>query len=320
MSGPRRKRKRRLNYGTIYTLPLVVWFTLFFLVPLLIIVLFSFLAADIDGGVLPKFSIAAFTGLAKPRILKLFANTTWVSLASTAITIVMALPCAYYMARSKNKTMLLILVIIPFWTNFIIRIFAWKSILEANGVVNSILVGAGLVANPLQLEHNWYAVIVINVYTYLTYAILPLFSTIEKFDFTLLEAARDLGATKMQAIFKVLLPNIRSGIVTAVFFTFIPLLGSFVVQQLIGTKDMYMLGNEINDNIYKYFDWPTAYAIAVALMMLANIGLIFVMASERRQARTLGARRVDDADDNAGTATGGALRVAGAAARAGGAA
>jgi spermidine/putrescine transport system permease protein len=293
MSGPKRRRKR--NYGTIYTLPLVVWFTLFFLVPLLIIVLFSFLAADIDGGVLPRFSIAAFTGLAKPRILKLFVNTIWVSLASTAITILMALPCAYFMARSKNKTMLLILVIIPFWTNFIIRIFAWKSILEANGVINSVLMGIGLVASPLQLEHNWAAVILINVYTYLTYAILPLFSTIEKFDFTLLEAAQDLGATKMQAITKVLLPNVRSGIVTAVFFTFIPLLGSFVVQQLIGTKDMYMLGNEINDNIYKYFDWPTAYALAVALMMLANVGLVFVMMSERKQARTLGARRVDEA-------------------------
>jgi spermidine/putrescine transport system permease protein len=297
MSGELRKgRKGRLNYGTIYTLPIVVWFTVFFLVPLLVIVLFSFLEADIDGGVLPRFTAAAFAGLWKPRILKLFVNTVWVSLASTALTIAMALPCAYYMARSRNKTLLLILVIVPFWTNFIIRIFAWKSILEANGVVNSALVGLGLVANPLQLEHNWIAVIVINVYTYLTYAILPLFSTIEKFDFTLLEAARDLGATKMQAIFRVLLPNVRAGIVTAVFFTFIPLLGSFVVQQLIGTKDMYMLGNEINDNIYKYFDWPTAYALAVVLMLLANAGLLFVMRSDRRQAKVQAARRVDDPD------------------------
>jgi spermidine/putrescine transport system permease protein len=287
-------RKGRPGYGSIYTFPLVAWFTIFFLVPLLVIVLFSFLEADIDGGVLPHLTVAAFAGLWKPRIFKLFANTVWVSAVSTALTIVMALPCAYYMARSKNKTLLLILVIIPFWTNFIIRIFAWKSILEANGVVNSMLTGLGLIADPLQLEHNWIAVIVINVYTYLTYAILPLFSTIEKFDFTLLEAALDLGATKMQAIFKVLLPNVRSGIVTAVFFTFIPLLGSFVVQQLIGTKDMYMLGNEINDNIYKYFDWPTAYALAVVLMLLANVGLVFVMHSDKRQAKARSSRRVDE--------------------------
>ena len=299
-------RKKWTGYGSIYTLPLVAWFTLFFLVPLLVIVLFSFLEADIDGGVLPRFSAAAFAGLAKPRILRLFFNTIWVSVASTAITIVMALPCAYYMARARNKTMLLILVIIPFWTNFIIRVFAWKSILESNGVVNSALMGLGIVSNPLPLEHNWIAVIVINVYTFLTYAILPLFSTIEKFDFTLLEAARDLGATKLQAVFKVLLPNVRAGIVTAVFFTFIPLLGSFVVQQLIGTKDMYMLGNEINDNIYKYFDWPSAYALAVVLMMLANVGLVFVMRSDRRQAKVLGARRVDDTDEDGEAGSGGA--------------
>jgi len=290
-------RKGRINYGSLYTMPLVVWFTLFFLIPLLVIVLFSFLKADIDGGVLPEFSLAAFTGLVKPRIFKLFLTTGWVSFASTLITILMALPCAYYMARSKAKNVLLILVIIPFWTNFIIRIFAWKSILESNGVINSALLGLGLISSPLSLEHNWFAVIIINVYTYLTYAILPLFSTIDKFDFTLLEAARDLGASKLQAIVKVLLPNVKAGIVTAVFFTFIPLLGSFVVQQLIGTKDMYMLGNEINDNIYKYFDWPTAYALAVVLMLLANIGLLFVMRSDRKQAKVAGARRVDDDSD-----------------------
>jgi spermidine/putrescine transport system permease protein len=295
-------RRGRVNYGSAYTFPLVIWFTVFFLVPLLIIVLFSLLEADIDGGVLPRISVAAYLGLAKPRILRLFLNTICVSAASTALTIIMALPCAYHMARSRNKTLLLILVIVPFWTNFIIRIFAWKSILEANGVINSALMGLGLVASPLQLEHNWIAVIVINVYTYLTYAILPLFSTIEKFDFTLLEAARDLGATKMQAVFKVLIPNVRAGIVTAVFFTFIPLLGSFVVQQLIGTKDMYMLGNEINDNIYKYFDWPTAYALAVVLMMFANLGLLFVIKSDRRQAKARAAHRVDEPDGLGGGA------------------
>jgi len=212
-------RKGRINYGSLYTMPLVVWFTLFFLIPLLVIVLFSFLKADIDGGVLPEFSLAAFTGLVKPRIFKLFLTTGWVSFASTLITILLALPCAYYMARSKAKNVLLILVIIPFWTNFIIRIFAWKSILESNGVINSVLMGLGIVSSPLSLEHNWFAVIIINVYTYLTYAILPLFSTIDKFDFTLLEAARDLGASKLQAIVKVLLPNVKAGIVTAVFFT-----------------------------------------------------------------------------------------------------
>jgi spermidine/putrescine transport system permease protein len=292
---PRLHRER--NYGTIYALPIALWFTVFFLVPLLVIIVFSFLKADVDGGVMPLVSLDAYRNLLRPRIFRIFFNTIWVSVVSTLITILMALPCAYFMAKSKAKTFLLILVIIPFWTNFIIRVFAWKTILESNGVINSLLIGFGAIANPLPLEHNWIAVIIINVYTYLTYAILPLFSTIEKFDFTLLEAARDLGASKIQSIVRVLLPNVKAGIVTAIFFTFIPLLGSFVVQQLIGTKDMYMLGNEINDNIYKYFDWPTAYAIAVVLMLLANVGLLFVMKNDRKQAKAASARRVDDVDD-----------------------
>jgi spermidine/putrescine transport system permease protein len=295
---PRLHRER--NYGTIYALPIALWFTVFFLVPLLVIIVFSFLKADVDGGVMPLVSLDAYRNLLRPRIFRIFFNTIWVSVVSTLITILMALPCAYFMAKSKAKTFLLILVIIPFWTNFIIRVFAWKTILESNGVINSLLIGFGVIANPLPLEHNWIAVIIINVYTYLTYAILPLFSTIEKFDFTLLEAARDLGASKMQSIVRVLLPNVKAGIVTAIFFTFIPLLGSFVVQQLIGTKDMYMLGNEINDNIYKYFDWPTAYAIAVVLMLLANVGLLFVMKNDRKQAKAASARRVDDADEMQG--------------------
>ncbi len=295
MKKPRLHRER--NYGTIYALPIALWFTVFFLVPLLVIIVFSFLKADVDGGVMPLVSLDAYRNLLRPRIFRIFFNTIWVSVVSTLITILMALPCAYFMAKSKAKTFLLILVIIPFWTNFIIRVFAWKTILESNGVINSLLIGFGAIANPLPLEHNWIAVIIINVYTYLTYAILPLFSTIEKFDFTLLEAARDLGASKIQSIVRVLLPNVKAGIVTAIFFTFIPLLGSFVVQQLIGTKDMYMLGNEINDNIYKYFDWPTAYAIAVVLMLLANVGLLFVMKNDRKQAKAASARRVDDVDD-----------------------
>lgn len=271
------------SLGNLYSLPLVLWFTVFFLLPLGMIVVFSFLQADVDGGVKAQFTTAAYQGLLSPRIAKIFFTTLWVASVSTILTIVLALPCAYFMAKSRHKNFLLILVIIPFWTNFIIRVFAWKSILETNGVANSLLASLGLISAPLPLEHNWVSVIVINVYTYLTYAILPLYSTIEKFDFTLLEAARDLGATKVQALGRVLFPAIRQGLMTAVFFTFIPLLGSFAVQQLIGTKDMYMLGNEINDSIYKYFDWPAAYAMGVVLMLLTNLGLMALLLAGRKK-------------------------------------
>jgi spermidine/putrescine transport system permease protein len=276
---------KKTNWGLIYALPIAVWFSLFFVVPLVFIVLFSFLRASIDGGVLPEFSLKAYKVLTNPRFLLILWNTAWVTLLSTFITIALAMPCAYFMARSRYKNILLILVIIPFWTNFIIRVFAWKTILEPNGVINSLLKWTGLITDPLSLEHTWASIILINVYSYLAYAIMPLYSAIEKFDFSLLEAARDLGASKPQSMFKVLVPNVRSGIVTSIFFVFIPLLGSFAVPQLIGTKDMYLLGNEINDNIYKYFDWPTAYAIAVFLMLVTNVGIMVYYSSGKKQSK-----------------------------------
>lgn len=275
------------NRGTLYSLPLLLWFTAFFVVPLAMILLFSFLKADIDGGVKPIPSMSAYLSLLTPRIARIFWTTLWVSGLSTVITVAAALPCAYFIARSRAKNFLLILVIIPFWTNFIIRVFAWKSILESNGVINSLLMGLRIIQHPLPLEHNWVSVIIINVYTYLTYAILPLYSTIEKFDFTLLEAAGDLGANKLRSIFNVLLPNVSAGLTTAVLFTFIPLLGTFAVPQLIGTKQMYLIGNEINDSIYKYFDWPAAYALGVGLMLLTNVGLMYMLYSENRAKRRL---------------------------------
>jgi spermidine/putrescine transport system permease protein len=273
---------KKRNWGLIYAGPITLWFSVFFVVPLVFIILFSFLKANIDGGVLPVFSLKAYRILTTPRFLRVLWNTVWVSGLSTLITIVAAMPCAYFMARSRHKNFLLILVIIPFWTNFIIRVFAWKTILEPNGVINSLLKWTGFIAEPLSLEHTWASIILINVYTYLTYAIMPLYSAIEKFDFSLLEAARDLGASKPQSMFRVLVPNVKGGITTAVFFVLIPLLGSFAVPQLIGTKDMYLLGNEINDNVYKYFDWPSAYAIAVFLMLITNLAVMLFYSSGKK--------------------------------------
>lgn len=271
------------NYGLWYTGPIALWFTVFFVAPLAIIVAVSFMRAGPDGSILIAPNLDAYRSMLRPELGRVAFRTLWVALVSTLFTILMALPCGYAMARSKLKTLLLILVIIPFWTNYIIRIFAWKRLLDANGLVNQVLIALKLIESPLPLMRNYFSVILINVYTYLPYAILPLYSTMEKFDFTLLEAARDLGATKPQAIWRVLLPNVRGGIITSVFFTFIPLLGSFVVQQLAGDKNMYMLGNVITDRI-KNRNLPLSSAISVLIMVFTTAGIFVILRSNAKAA------------------------------------
>jgi spermidine/putrescine transport system permease protein len=228
---------------------MALWFTVFFLAPLVIIVIYSFLRKGLYGGVVGEFSLAAYRGLGNPSFLIVTARTLLSSLAATLITIIIALPCGYFMAKSRNQTFLLLLIIIPFWTNFLIRVFAWMNILGNNGFLNDLLMRLGLIKDYIHFLYNQKVVILVLVYMYLPYAILPLFATIDKFDFSLLEAARDLGATKSQSMVKVLLPNIRSGIYTAVLFTFIPIFGAYAVPLLVGGKESYMLGNVIADQL-----------------------------------------------------------------------
>jgi spermidine/putrescine transport system permease protein len=202
---------------------------------------------------------------------------------------------------------MLLLIIIPFWTNFLIRVFAWMNILGNNGFINEFLMRFNLIEEYIPLMYNQRAVTLVLVYMYLPYAILPLFSTIDKFDFSLLEAARDLGAGKITAMLRVLLPNIKSGLFTAVLFTFIPIFGAYAVPQLVGGKDSYMLGNIIADQILKSRNWPLASAISMALTVLTTAGVVVMMNVQKREAS-----RLADASKSAETAR--AAHDAGAAA------
>lgn len=307
-----KKKTHRKNYGTMYTLPLTIWLTLFFVIPTSIIFLYSFLKKGLYGGVEFKFSLAAYKALGNPNFLKVLGDTIYISVAATLITVLLALPTAYFIGRSKYKSLFLFLIIIPFWTSFLIRIFAWMAILGNNGFINmyltphisniynSFYMFAGKVdilkwifydilqwspmGNSIQMLYTPNAIILVTVYTYLPYAILPLYATIEKFDFSLLEAARDLGATKSQSIFKVLLPNIKVGITTAVLFTFIPSLGSYAIPKLVGgTEGSMMIGNIIDDQLLVARNWPLAASISVCLTIVTTIGvLIFVKLNENK--------------------------------------
>jgi spermidine/putrescine transport system permease protein len=273
--------------GTMYSGPMAIWFSLFFLAPIIIIIIYSFLRKGMYGGVDPVFSLEAYHYLGDGIFLGITFRTIITSTIATIITILFALPCGYYMAKSKNQTLLLLLIIIPFWTNFLIRVFAWMNILGNNGFLNEFLTRVGLINDYIHFLYNQKVVILVLVYMYLPYAILPLFSSIDKFDFSLLEAARDLGASKLIAMIRVMLPNIRSGIFTAVLFTFIPIFGAYAVPLLVGGKDSYMLGNVIADQLSKSRNWPRAAAISMVLTLVTTVGVLLMMNVQRRDASRL---------------------------------
>jgi spermidine/putrescine transport system permease protein len=263
---------------------MAAWFTVFFIAPLLIIVVYSFLRKGLHGGVVWQFSLDAYRRLGNPSFLMITGRTVVISVISTVITILIALPCGYYMARSRHQTLLLLLIIIPFWTNFLIRVFAWMNILGTEGFLNTFLMKAGFIDEHIKFLYNQKAVILVLVYMYLPYAILPLYSTIDKFDFSLLEAARDLGASKPASIVRILLPSIRGGIFTAVLFTFIPIFGAYAVPQLIGDVNSYMLGNVIADQLLKSRDWPSASAISMVLTLITTVGVLVMMNVQKKDA------------------------------------
>ena len=280
------------NPGPFYGWPMGIWFTIFFTVPLIIIVLYSFMKRDVYGGVVREFSLKAYKQMFDKAYALIFFRTLYITLVSTIITILIALPCGYAIARSRHQTLLLILVVVPFLTNSLIRIFAWITILGDNGLLNAIcgffftlFHKKGAVFAPHKFMFTKGAVILVSIYMYLPYAILPIFTAVDRFDFSLLEASRDLGATKIQSMFKVLLPGIKSGIVSALIFTFIPIFGAYTVPQLVGGKDSYMLGNIIVDQVQKVRNWPLASAFSMVITLISMVAILWMLSSNKKDAQ-----------------------------------
>lgn len=267
--------------GFSYYISLLLWLTAFFVIPTLIIAVISFLKKGPYGGVIFwQFSLDAYANLFDKVFLKIIFKTLEISIWVTIVTLVLALPTAYFISRSKLKSFWLLLIIIPFWTNFLVRIYSFIAILGNNGIVNKALQLVFNLDGPIQLLYNKNAVIIVTVYIYLPYAILPLYSSIEKFDFSLLDAARDLGATKFKAMIKVFLPGIKSGLISAIILTFIPAVGSYAVPDLLGGNDALMLGNIIGKRLLDARDWPIASAVSMLLIVFTTIAVLLFMRSD----------------------------------------
>ena len=252
------------------TAPSIIWLVLFVFIPAVIIFTIAFKPALPAGGIGDGWSLDALRSLKEPIYLTLLLRTVVISLATTVLCISLALPVAWYLAKvsPKWRARLLMLIIIPFWTNFIIRVFAWQQILQAEGAVAGAFRSLGVLGESDRLLGNSVAVVLVSVYTYLPFAILPIFAAAEKFDFHLLDAARDLGAKPFRAFRSIFLPGVRQGLVTAVLIVFIPMLGSYVIPDMVGGTDSQMIGNKIAQRNFNDRNVPQAAALSAALTLL----------------------------------------------------
>ncbi|RYD37488.1 MAG: ABC transporter permease, partial [Verrucomicrobiaceae bacterium] len=220
---------KRQEIGT--TLPSFGWLALFVLIPTLLVLAIAFRQTDPAGGIGAGWTLDQFKVFTEKSTLVLLWRTLWISGVVTAICLILALPVAWFVARVSPawRSRLLLLVIVPFWTNFLIRVFAWNQILHSEGPLAKFFRSIHLLGDNESLLFNSGAVVLVSVYTYLPFAILPLYSAAEKFDFSLLDAARDLGASGFRSFRSVFLPGIRKGITTAIVIVFVPMLGSYVI-------------------------------------------------------------------------------------------
>jgi len=272
----------------LLTLPSFGWLLVFFLVPTLIVVAFAFKPSDPFGGVGPGWTTATLLGIVDPQYAAIVWRTLWLSLLTTALCLLLATPTGYAIARAEPKTRarLILLVIVPFWTSFLIRIFAWKALLHPEGGLKRALMGLGLVSEQTPLLYTPGAVLLVMVYTFLPFAILPIYAAAEKFDFRLLEAARDLGAGPLRAFALVFLPGIRSGLLTAFLVVFIPALGSYVIPDLVGGPGGEMLGNKIAQRVFVDRNLPLASALSALLIgaVLLPMAVMLALQSQKRRA------------------------------------
>jgi spermidine/putrescine transport system permease protein len=282
-----RRETRRTIREVLVSLPSLFWLTLFFIVPTLFVFAIALKPANSYGGVSSGWTWDNFRSLASPSYLIVAWRTLWISVLSAAVCIVLAIPIGYYLARvsARWKGFFLMLIIVPFWTNFLIRVFAWKVLLHPEGIIKKVLAFSGLISPQASLLYNAGAVVLVTVYTFLPFTILPIYAAAEKFDFELLEAARDLGARRFQAFTKVFLPGVRRGLITAVLFVFIPALGSYVIPDIVGGPSGEMIGNKIAQRVFVDRSLPRASALSVVLILCVLAPLLAVLVMQRKKEK-----------------------------------
>lgn len=277
-------RQKRIHEWLVSS-PSLAWLVVLFVIPTLVVFVITFKPADPYGGIGAGWTLATLRSLGNPNYPAIVWRTLWLSLATTALCILMAVPTGYFIARAPKAVQktLLLLVIVPFWTSFLVRIFAWKVLLHPEGYLKQALVALKIIEPQVSLLYNSGAILLVMVYTYLPFAILPIYAAAEKFDFRLIEAARDLGAHQLRAFFTVFLPGIRRGLLTAVLVVFIPALGSYVIPDIVGGPKSEMIGNKIAQRTFVDRNLPHASGLSafLTLAVLAPMAVVLMMQRKR---------------------------------------
>lgn len=269
----------------LLTAPTLVWLAVFFVVPSFAMVLVSFRPANADGGIEPGWTLAAWRALADPDYPVILWRTVWLSVVTTVVCLALALPIAFLLGRLEGRWrgVLLMLVIVPFWTNFVIRVAAWRIILHPEGMARQALLHLGLIGPDTLLLYNEGAVLMVMIYTHLPFAILPLYAAAERFDYSLLEAARDLGAGGFRAVMKIFVPGVSRGLLTAMALVLIPALGSYVIPDLVGGPSDEMIGNKIAQRTLGNRNLPQAATLSIALLAITLIPILVVFLIHRKE-------------------------------------
>ena len=275
----------------------MVWLLVFFLVPFLVVLKISvaepmiarppYSPLFVDGSI--QATIGNYAYLWEDT---LYINAYWSSIKiaffSTVLALLIGYPMSYYIARSPEpkRSLLLLLIVLPFWTSFLLRVYAWIGILKTKGVLNAVLMKVGVINEPLIIMQTDVAVYIGIVYTYLPFMILPLYANLVKLDDSLLEASADLGAGPISTFFRITIPLSIPGIVAGSMLVFIPAIGEFVIPALLGGPDTLMIGKILWTEFFSNRDWPVASAVAIAMLVLLVIPIMLLRLAQSKGADT----------------------------------
>jgi len=254
--------------------PMIVWTLVFVGVTIGYIVVLSFLKRNPDGfGVLPEFTLENYAKLADANYAKVFWNTLLLGVNTTVLCVLIGYPFGYFMGRCSKKwrTILMLLVIVPFWTNALIRVYGWRILLVGNGPINQILMTLGLIDKPLKLLNTHGAMVLGMVYALLPFMILPTYTSVEKMDWSLVDAGRDMGAHPWKVFLTVTLPLTAPGLLAGCVLVFVPSLALFFMADLMGGPSDIVIGNLVYDQLLKSRDWPFAAALSVVLLLITSL-------------------------------------------------
>lgn len=269
--------KKKKSFGLFLTVLPLYFFTLCFVLgPLLYMIALSFATRGDGSSVVWNFTLDNYRKIGEPVYLQSFVQSFQLAFTSTGLIILLGYPFGYYMAKlsPKWKKRMMLLIMVPFWISSLIRMYGWIIILQAKGVLNGILMKLGILEEPLKILYSYPAVVIGMIYALLPFLVLAVYSSAEKMDWSLLEAARDLGANGIQAFFTVTFKLTLPGLLTGIILTFIPSMGLFFIADILGGNKIMLVGSVIQDQLTRGSNWPFAAALAVVLMVLTSLMIL----------------------------------------------